>query len=530
MQKIKYFVILLLLLSSYSCKDDTEYERDRLDNRSLQPAVMEARSFFEDYAVSVELSEEPDGLYPGNFAPDWSKAVVTADPTTVCVNVPIVSDIAYEGTFVANYDSLGAASPEVYYTAIGQKMVVAKDKQTGAFGCYIVTIVPDQANATKSSHIAARMYDNGDPATTFSGTAFFTVLGGNHYPVAAGRYLNGERYAAASWWWNADGDTQKLSKDLSELMGAIRFYARQKTMSKEWCLDVPGTQSGTGSLGPGFDGGGGGNVHIIPVCVNCDSGVANIYISTHSPQFPNTSGSNQGSTGYDYAGTYDGSNSSSGSTGVIIGYGSGASSTGNTSKSTSTPRDYVKTTGDKFFNGSVPPKGIIEMVGQTQTEIMNCLPYTMAYANRLLGGNRTPKECTDDFWIYNINAEKGVPFEIGDKGIRFNFRLKEELKSMNYRTIIDKKCVVIVSIPVPPDELNNIASSTPGAVVLSEGRIQFSKGIIARYTHSVLIVGYKANGDVIYMDPAKNKLQEVNPAYLLDKIHKYVIEKIGGFQ
>ena len=250
MQKIKYFVILLLLLSSYSCKDDTDFEQQRQDETTRRAVIMEARSFFEAYAVNVELSEEMQGLYPGNFAPDWNKAVVAGDPATVTVNVPIVSDIAYEGTFVANYDSLGAIAPEVYYTAVGQKMVVAKDKQTGAFGCYIVTIVPDQANATRSSHIAAKMYDNGDPATTFSGTAFFTVLGGNHYPVAAGRYRHGERYIAASLWWSTDGDMQKLSEDLSGLMGATKFYARQKTMNKEM-------DAWTGLFTPSYDNYGG---------------------------------------------------------------------------------------------------------------------------------------------------------------------------------------------------------------------------------------------------------------------------------
>ncbi len=34
------------------------------------------RNFFEDYAKEVELSDWTQWLYPGNFAPDWEKAVV----------------------------------------------------------------------------------------------------------------------------------------------------------------------------------------------------------------------------------------------------------------------------------------------------------------------------------------------------------------------------------------------------------------------------------------------------------------------
>jgi len=499
MKKVKYLAILLLLLGSYSCKDDVDFEQQR-DERPLLPAIMEARSFFEEYAANVELSEEMFGLYPGNFAPDWSKSVVTADPTTTVVNVPIVSDIAYEGTFIANYDSVGVASPEVYYTAVGQKMVVAKNRETGAFGCYIVTIIPDQANATKSSHAAAKMYDNGDPATTFSGTAFFTVLGGNHYPVAAGRYRNGERYAAASLWWNTDGNAQKLSEDLSALMGAVRFYTRERTMNKE-CLVVPPTQFSTTDL---FGNSGSGGYY------DNSSAAAQAWVfyqqSVYNYQMANNLDANNNPI-ISGNGSGQGLSGSSG-TGTPAGYSGTSSTTTNTtqnSKSCPTPQEYRAETGDVFFNGKYPPQII-----HTQVE-NGCVIYTLGYVHmQLFGGNKSWNDFANAF-RGKIKDKKGRKMDAERDGvpskdlnatsvIRDHFTIDYGFaNNASFKEIFDKKAkdgiprVVLTAIPWAGDE---------------------------RAPHFIVVIGYRANGDVIFQNPQYKVLQVVNPSYITNFITK----------
>ncbi len=236
MRNFRYLAILFLLLSAYSCKDEANIEWEKRPEQPLPSAVEEARSFFEDYVEVVELSDRMQGLYPGNFAPDWKKAVVTADASCICVNVPFVSEVAYEGSFTSGYDPVDGPSKESYYTAVGQKMIVVKDPSTGAFGCYLVTIIPDAEHAVKSSDMAARMFDSGDRYSTFSGTALFTILGSNNYPVAAGRYKNGERYAAASWWWTND-NTEQLEEEITTLIGIKQIKARKRAMNKSEIYD-----------------------------------------------------------------------------------------------------------------------------------------------------------------------------------------------------------------------------------------------------------------------------------------------------
>jgi len=557
MRKFKYLTILLLLLVVYSCKDDIENEwRKESNEKSLPVAVQEARSFFEKYAAEVELSDQILGLSPGNFAPDWSKSVVTTDGASyVCVNVPIESEIVYEGSFASRYDSIKGASDESYRTAIGQKMIVVKDPATGNFGCYIVTIIPDEKNAVKSGDKAIGMYHNGDLNTKFNGTVLFSMLGSKAYSVAAGRYKDGERYAAASWWWNTSGNTKQLEEEITELVGLKRLTARTKTMTKEdlidlsgaggsnpdagTCWDYPGSSSGSGSTGS--SGGGGndgysGNVHVIYVNLDGSYNAPNIYLSpNNTPQWTDNTNTNSGSAYSGYIADAGGSSSSSTSP---VGYSGTTTTTPATSTASSpTPRDYVKTTGDKFFDGtSNTPPGI----GQTQTDLASCAPRAMAYANKLFGGRKTH----NDFITY---LEDYYHIEIEGVGLRqwimkdpmnipYHFTTNVDLVNYDYPSIfiyeekIAKK-VVLTSIPLPPEMLPDFLSlCEPGTILLPDGKtIQFPDGSKTIPVHAVLVVGCKANGDVIYMDPVKNKLQEVNPFYLRDdpkNQYKFIITGI----
>ena len=55
------------------------------------------------------------------------------------------------------------------------------------------------------------------------------------------------------------------------------------------------------------------------------------------------------------------------------------------------------------------------------------------------------------------------------------------------------------------------------AIGAAQGKTEHPPLSGSTIVHSIVVIGYKANGDVIYMDPAKSYLQEVNPSHLLDK-------------
>ncbi len=515
MKKIKYLGILLLLLGASSCKDELE-EQQKLDDRPVPPAVMEARKYFETYVEEAEMSMEMRGLYPGNFAPDWSKPVITTGDSYICVNVPIVGDVYYEGTFASYYDDEVGASETDYYTAVGQKMIVVKNPTTGNFGCYLLTIIPDEANSTKSSHQASNMFDSGGQNDAFGGTILYTMLGNGDYGVAAERYTHGRCYAAASWWWEPNGDIPQFQEKLTALVGIKKLYAWQKTISKEFCVPVPTPQSSTGTLDPRIGGGssssssGGGSSSI------------SVPYTTSSGAMVNSSGQYQ----------YGGSSGGSGNPNTQIGGGTsgGGTSGGNSSgiteppmtsspkppqvpKNGNTPKDYVPTPGDSehnfdiFFcgNGYSRNKSVLNITSTIGTDgrgLNMCVPYTMSYIcslfNRKTGNNnrKDPDYFVEYFQskyvkkngepLYYIESKKGgVPTQHKEESVPLFFHVDEKGFSKSFAGVYNAlRAGYVVMTAIPRGGTG----------------------------HCVVIVGVKPNWDIIYYDPAERSLQQVTPA------------------
>ena len=451
MRKCKYLTILLLLLSLSSCRDETDFEWEtQAMERPLQAAVMEARNFFEEYVEYVDLSDEMQGFYPGNFAPDWSKAVVTTDGSHTSVNIPILSEVVYEGSFASHYDPKAGPSQEAYHTAIGQKMIVVKDLTTNAFGCYIVTIIPDEKNATKSNDKAAGMYNIGDRSSTFSGTAYFFMLGGNNYSVAAGRYQNGERYAAASWWWDTKGDAEQLGEEINALMGIKQVNARKRTMGKIETIDY------------GLISGGGITVSAPP---------------NNAPAFYTGPSMNSGWNSPNTSGSGGGSNGSGGSSSASLpNYGS---PTIDNQTCAAYPRNY---SANKAGNVLVDN---VKTTAPKQT-VNTCVTAIMEYINHLFGGNLNEGVYVMRLWQSGINIFNPETDIDGKIVQAFTPQFFTTTSFTSFRTAIDAGHVVMTTIPT--DEVGT--------------------------GHNVLVVGYNSvSGDLIYMDTEWGILREVQPSY-----------------
>ena len=79
--------------------------------------MSEARHYFEEYA-SIEMEGEPTGLHPGNIAPVWSKAIVFIRPETMTVNVPLITEATYEGSFYSDVDTISGEFRDTYFTVM----------------------------------------------------------------------------------------------------------------------------------------------------------------------------------------------------------------------------------------------------------------------------------------------------------------------------------------------------------------------------------------------------------------------------
>ena len=83
-EKFFYLTVLLapvMALTLSSCIKDPDW------GRTLEPSQLEAeaaRAFFEHYAASLPMEFRPVGITPGNFAPEWGKAIPTSSGGVAC--------------------------------------------------------------------------------------------------------------------------------------------------------------------------------------------------------------------------------------------------------------------------------------------------------------------------------------------------------------------------------------------------------------------------------------------------------------
>jgi len=228
-KKLWYLVAFLLLLLPFSCEKDDFSNEKGSENESSLPVVAEARTYFEDYA-SIAMETEPMGLHPGNIAPEWEKAKVMVQSTSVCVNVPLITEATYEGSFGVETDTMQTVSKETYYTAILQKLIVVKDLESKAFSCYIVTIIPSEENATKNNANIDKMFYAGDLETKFSGTIIYSTVTTN-YTIAVEKYNKGERLEDVSLFNTGASYTADL-EEMAALIGASRIKRKVRAMTR----------------------------------------------------------------------------------------------------------------------------------------------------------------------------------------------------------------------------------------------------------------------------------------------------------
>lgn len=227
------FALLLL----YSCEDDVP-NLDEYENRDSH-LILEARSYFEEYA-SIEMEGEPTGLHPGNIAPEWDKAKAFFRPGTMAVNVPLVTEATYEGSFYSDPDTASSEPGDTYYTAMLQKLVVVKNLETGIYSCYIATIIPSEEHATKNSSKIDKTFYGGDPDSKFSGTVVYSTVTTN-YTISVEKYAHGTMVRQESLFYIRANLNESLD-EMSQLLYAGRIKRNVRTMTKN------GEYGGGGSI------------------------------------------------------------------------------------------------------------------------------------------------------------------------------------------------------------------------------------------------------------------------------------------
>jgi len=217
------FALLILC----SCEKDINNFED-YENPGFH-LILEARNYFEEYA-SIEMEGEPTGLHPGNIAPEWDKAKVFFHSGAMAVNVPLITEATYEGSFYSDVDTTSGEFRDTYYTAMLQKLVVVKNQETGIYSCYIATIIPSEENATKNSSKIDKTFYGADPDSKFCGTVVYSTVTTN-YTISVEKYANGKMVQQKSLFY-ASADLNEYLDEMSQLLGAGRIKRNVRSMTK----------------------------------------------------------------------------------------------------------------------------------------------------------------------------------------------------------------------------------------------------------------------------------------------------------
>ena len=172
-------------------------------------------------------------------------------------------------------------------------------------------------------------------------------------------------------------------------------------------------------------------------------------------------------------------------------YNGGNNSGGTNSQSNKTPVKYKAENGDKLIKKNLK----VTMKKQLPN---TCVTSSMEYINNnIFGDDANQGE-------YDLYALQMFKINIYKDGIVGFDQVKELVSNFfdtttfsDYKTVINKGYVIMTDIP----------SSIPNS------------------THNIIIVGYKANGDLIYMDPEKGYCYSVNQSYIKES-YKIVIKGV----
>lgn len=476
-----------------------------------------------DYEILKSKGNLPENpLLPANYTPQWDKAVTGENEYIWSIEAPIIDSRRLLATSHLN-------ERKSWKAAITQKVVVIKVKATQVTEMFLLSLIPDRKCFEKYRHHRERTYTHAGNTRKFSGTAVYTLWEGTNI------LINGHNSDSVTQKFKYDSEKSfYLQKNFStavigesgelvlmdyyggELEGSVVIgnwnpgdklpeycpYCHYSNCHC-WQNDDGGGGGGGGYFPPGYTDPGGGS----------DSGSTNpqptkytvtVSISGNGTVTGNGSASNISGAGvYEYSkGTYLRITAAAGTGYKFTGWQGDISGTSasiwieNLSKNMSVTANfaskaepYTARPDDKKFKTSFK--------NTMQTQLDNaCVASVMAYIREVFCGGAFD----DGYYILkyaekydNWLPETGIPIGQVQSFVSDYFAIGTYT---SWHSAINAGKVILTDAP------SNISGSS----------------------HAVLVVGYGADGSLIYMDPEAGSLIRADADYLLGNI-KIVINK-----
>ncbi|MDR1347651.1 MAG: hypothetical protein LBJ63_04355 [Prevotellaceae bacterium] len=525
-KSIKIILAVIASIWVIACYDVLENKGIEDDTVKNGITVKEAAEVFQQKIIDYEilkskgnLPENP--LLPRDYTPQWDKAVYSENEYIWSIEAPIIDSRRLLATSHLNERKPWEAS-------ITQKVVVIKVKETHETEMFLLSLIPDRKCFEKYRHHRGRTYTHAGNTRKFSGTAVYTLWEGTnilineHNNDSVTQKFKYDR--KKSFYVQKDFSTAVIGESGGlvlmdyyggELEGSVVIGRNPGDKLPEYCpychysnchcwQNDDGSGGGGDYFPPGYtDPGGGsdsGNTNPQPTKYTVTVSISgNGTVTGYGTSASNISGAgvyeyNQGTylgitavvgTGYKFTG-WQGDISGTSASIWIENLSKNMSVTANFA---SKAEPYTARPDDKKFKNN--------FATTMQEQLVNtCVASIMAYIEEIIcGANFDMGKYLWDYardykvWLY----ETGMPTEhiqpfIDKYFVSGNFT--------SWQAAIDAGRVVFTDVP------SNVSGSS----------------------HAVLVVGYGADGSLIYMDPEEGSLIRADADYIVGT-QKIVIRK-----
>ncbi|MBS4766269.1 hypothetical protein KG007_08615 [Alistipes sp. kh20] len=233
-----------LLISCSEDRTEIPDKKKKKDRDNISLTIEDAHACFSQTLLGLKaqtristhsIESSAQSFEPGNYTPDWSKAIISANDSIESVDVPILAEYLYTVTI---YDKLrdSVKHTKLYNTAIAQKLVTVRNKKDSVTGCYIMTIIPAKISASSDYNKVNDSFFNGGVNSSFSGLIHYASIKDNS-TVRVDYYEQGDKRLAASCYDTETTETDKITF-ISSILSGAEFYQLNSTPIEE--VVIPG--------------------------------------------------------------------------------------------------------------------------------------------------------------------------------------------------------------------------------------------------------------------------------------------------
>lgn len=222
-----YFCTIGISLFLTSCIAGIERDISISAGEDAEITVEQAREFFEQELLTRnDDTPTPNILSPGDFTPQWDNAQISQNYRIACVDVPIIPTYRYR----AIRSEFRRGQAQAYIVNVSQKVVIVKDRESGAMASYVISLIPDKDFAAKHKGDISDLFLNANDRGKYSGAIFYTRHG---LPVNYVHYTDGSEDCNISTLGDIDGaaKAENLRNIMKKFVG-IKFNKTSNILSR----------------------------------------------------------------------------------------------------------------------------------------------------------------------------------------------------------------------------------------------------------------------------------------------------------